>query len=119
MNQTQVDGRFWLRIDGSSFAGSGRIELLEQIQATGSISAAARAMRMSYKAAWDAVDAMHNLARKPLVLRQTGGVRGGGTALTQHGRNLVKQYRAAEREHRLFLKRLGERLAQLDTPDSD
>ena len=119
MTQAEIDGRFWLSIDGRSFAGSGRIELLEQIQATGSISAAARAMRMSYKAAWDAVDAMNNLVDKPLVVRQAGGQHGGGTALTEHGRNLVKHFRGAEQEHRLFLKRMGESLAQLDRPDSD
>ena len=119
MAQTEIDGRLWLRIDGNSFAGSGRIELLEQIEATGSISAAARAMRMSYKAAWDAVDAMNNLVDAPLVVRQAGGAHGGGTALTEHGRKLVKHFRAAEQKHRLFLKRMGESLAQLDRPDSD
>lgn len=107
MTHTKLDGRFWLSIDGHSFAGSGRITLLEQIRDTGSISAAARAMGMSYKAAWDAIDAMHQLAEQPLVLRQAGGRRGGGTALTPHGRHLIEHFRRAEAAHRRFLAELG------------
>lgn len=108
MAQAQLDGRFWLDIDGKSFAGIGRIRLLEQIQATGSISAAARAMRMSYKAAWDAVDAMNNLAEQPLVLRQAGGAQGGGTSLTAHGLQVIEHYRQADATHRRFLAELSQ-----------
>lgn len=110
VTKTEVDGRFWLNIDGSSFAGGGRIRLLEHIRESGSISAAARAMGMSYKSAWDAIDAMNNLAEEPLVLRQAGGSHGGGTVLTEHGEQLVLHYRAAEQEHRMFMRRMHERL---------
>lgn len=113
MSQTEVDGRFWLRIDGNSFAGSGRIELLEQIQASGSISAAARAMGMSYKAAWDAVDAMNNLAERPLVLRQAGGAHGGGTVLTAHGLRVIEQFRHAETIYQRFLEELTRSTGEL------
>ena len=51
-------------------------------------------MPLSYKAAWDAVDAMNNLADRPLVLRSTGGKNGGGTLLTEHGKKVVALYRA-------------------------
>ncbi|NDY96496.1 LysR family transcriptional regulator [Wenzhouxiangella sp. C33] len=111
--QTDFDGRFWLNVDGRAFAGSGRITLLEQVHASGSISAAARAMGMSYKAAWDAIDAMNNLADQPLVVRQAGGQRGGGTVLTDYGQRVISHYRAAQREHRRFMNRLDAKLAQL------
>jgi molybdate transport system regulatory protein len=114
MNQAEVDGRFWLNIEGESFAGHGRITLLEQIQQTGSISAAARAMRMSYKAAWDAVDAMNNLAPEPLMTRRAGGAGGGGTALTDYGLRVVRHYRQAHRLHRRFLAELA---ASTPAPD--
>ncbi len=118
MPQTDFDGRFWLNVAGRAFAGSGRITLLEQIHATGSISAAARAMGMSYKAAWDAIDAMNNLADQPLVLRQAGGQRGGGTVLTDHAQRVILHYRAAQREHRRFMDLLDENLEQLGLKNS-
>jgi len=119
VTQTEVDGRFWLSIDGRSFAGRGRITLLEQIRETGSISAAARAMRMSYKAAWDAIEAMNNLAEQPLVVRQAGGPHGGGTALTPYGERLIEQFRQAESAHRRFLAELGESTGPLGLASSD
>ncbi|HEX2604462.1 MAG TPA: TOBE domain-containing protein [Oxalicibacterium sp.] len=74
------------------------LELLERIDASGSISAAATAMGMSYKAAWQAVEAINNLSREPLVVRQPGGSSGGGTSLTEYGRRMVATYRRLEQE---------------------
>lgn len=103
-----VSGRFWLNRGEQPFLGHGRIELLEHIAEHGSISQAARAMGMSYKAAWDAVDAMNNLADAPLVRRSAGGRHGGGTQLTEDGRKLIEVYKAAEQEYQVFLRRLGQ-----------
>jgi molybdate transport system regulatory protein len=116
-----VDGRFWLNVEGKGFLGLGRIELLEQIDASGSISAAARAMGMSYKAAWDAIDAMNNLADESLLIRQVGGRHGGGTQLTAYGKRVIAQYRAAEHEYQCFMNLMRENLEQLglgDPPDA-
>ncbi|MCC5795337.1 MAG: TOBE domain-containing protein [Chromatiales bacterium] len=115
--KTSVAGRFWLNVDDRGFLGTGRVELLERIRRTGSISAAAREMGMSYKAAWDAVDAMNRLAEQPLVLRQAGGSRGGGTRLTPFGERAIAQYRAAEAEYHRFMDRLRE--AMPEPEDSD
>lgn len=82
-------------------------ELLERIDASGSISSAASAMGMSYKAAWQAVEAMNNLSELPVVERQTGGKHGGGTRLTTHGRRLVVAYRGLEKEREKVLAALG------------
>jgi molybdate transport system regulatory protein len=106
-----VDGRLWIDRGDTAFLGHGRVELLAQIDQTGSISAAARAMGMSYKAAWDAVDAMNNLAERPLVERSAGGRRGGGTRLTEEGRQTVAMFREVEAEYRQFLTRLDEGLS--------
>ena len=76
--QNNIDGRLWISKSEQNFLGKGRIELLEQIHLTGSISAAAKAMKMSYKAAWDAIDAINKLSDAPLVTRATGGKGGGG-----------------------------------------
>lgn len=112
--KSRVDGRLWIEKGGASFLGHGRIELLQQIAATGSISAAARAMGMSYKAAWQAVDAMNNLADRPLVERTTGGRHGGGTSLTDAGRAMTAMFQQVEQEYHRFLARLSDGMADFD-----
>ena len=64
----------------------------------GSITRAARALPMSYKCAWDAIDAMNNLSEQALVERSAGGRQGGGTRLTDAGRRLIATFRALEHE---------------------
>ena len=81
----------------------GRIELLERIAETGSIAAAAKAQGLSYKAAWEAVEAMNNLSCESLVERAAGGRHGGGTALTVRGREVVAGLRRMEDLYRGFL----------------
>jgi len=103
-----------LDLDQKPFVGRGRIELLRRIGETGSISKAAKAMGMSYKHAWDEVDAMNNLAERPLVQRQAGGRHGGGTELTEEGRRLIAIYEEAEREHQRFLDRLRASIQDFD-----
>src|SRR5881396_1105023 len=69
--------------------GPGKIQLLENIDKCGSISAAGRAMDMSYKRAWDLVDEINRICRQADVERQTGGKNGGGAVLTAFGISLV------------------------------
>lgn len=87
--------------------GKGRIELLEAIAATGSISAAAKAMGLSYKAAWEAVEAMNNLSEAPLLTRAAGGRHGGGSVLTPFGLQVVALFKRLEEEYRGFFAALG------------
>ena len=102
-----VHGSIWLTMAGENFGGAGRVDLLARIAECGSISQAAKSIKMSYKAAWDAIDAMNNLAGEPLVERLAGGKGGGGTRLTQRGEQLVANFRIIEREHRLFIEQLS------------
>jgi molybdate transport system regulatory protein len=78
--------------------GPGKIQLLENIDKCGSISAAGRAMEMSYKRAWDLVDEINRICRQTAVEPQTGGKNGGGAILTPFGISLVKRYRKIERD---------------------
>lgn len=96
-----------MTVNGESFGGTGRIELLARIAAFGSITQAAKSMKMSYKAAWDAINAMSQLAGESLLERMTGGKGGGGTKLTQRGEQLVANFRTIEREHRRFVDELS------------
>ncbi|MBK1702537.1 TOBE domain-containing protein [Thiococcus pfennigii] len=112
--ELETAGMLRLDLKASHFVGEGRIELLRRIGETGSISRAAKAMQISYKHAWDTVDAMNNLAERPLVRRQAGGRHGGGTELTDEGRRLIVVYETAAREHQRFLARLREGLRDFD-----
>lgn len=79
------------------------MELLSRIEATGSISKAAKSMKMSYKAAWDAVDAMNNALGKPVVESATGGAKGGGSRLTETGKRLILEYKTLDEQHQDWL----------------
>lgn len=73
--------------------GPGKADLLEAIEKTGSISAAGKAMNMSYRRAWMLVDTMNNAFIEPLVLTAKGGQHGGGAVLTPLGQQVLAQYR--------------------------
>lgn len=100
-----ADGRFWLTLDGKNFLGRGRVELLQRIRETGSISKAAKAMKMSYKAAWDTVDAMNVAWQSPLVDSGPAGSR-----LTEDAERLIVTYQRAEAQHAAFMATLMESL---------
>lgn len=105
--------RLTLRLDvgGHATLGPGKARLLELIGETGSISAAGRAMGMSYRRAWMLVDALNQTFREPVVETRGGGVGGGGATLTAFGASLVADYRAMEEDARVALSR---RLAKLE-----
>ncbi|MDR2451603.1 MAG: TOBE domain-containing protein [Candidatus Accumulibacter sp.] len=103
----RLTGRLEIETERGLFLGDIRVRLLEAIAVHGSISKAARFVPMSYKAAWDAVDAMSNLADQPLVTRVSGGRSGGGTQLTDYGHRVVSFYRALEAEYQSMLERLA------------
>lgn len=77
--------------------GPGKIALLEQIAAHGSISAGGRAMDMSYRRAWELIDELNTIFGKPVVEPRSGGKKGGGATLTPLGLNLISRYREMER----------------------
>ncbi|MDD2829067.1 MAG: TOBE domain-containing protein [Sulfuricurvum sp.] len=104
----KIDGRFWLTKENQSFLGYGRIELLERIDTTGSINAAAKEMKMSYKAAWERINGMNALADQPLIERSTGGKGGGGTKLTPYAHELIATFHRLGELHRQFIDRFAE-----------
>lgn len=104
----QDGGTISLRIDlPQGRIGPGKIALLEAIDREGSISAAGRALGMSYRRAWALVDALNTILGHAAVEAAPGGYRGGGASLTDAGRGLVADYRAIERAaHRAAEARL-------------
>ncbi len=76
--------------------GPGKVDLLEAIDRSGSISQAAKEIELSYRRAWDMVDTMNQCFKKPLVSSSTGGKGGGGATLTPLGKRMIQLYRAME-----------------------
>lgn len=102
------EGDLRLTTQGMHFGNPQQIKLLKEIHNTGSITHAAKAVPMSYKSAWDAVNAMNNLSKEPLVIRVTGGKGGGGTQLTERGLQLVKHFDLIQEAHSAFLKSMSQ-----------
>ncbi len=103
-------GRLAVETEFGPFLGDVRIRLLEAIERHGSLSGAAKSVPLSYKAAWDAVEAMNAAAGNPVVDRVAGGRHGGGTTLTPYGARLIAMYRAIEREYQEALAHLAQEL---------
>lgn len=117
MKSQKMIGRIGVELNAGTFLGDTRIRLLEAIDRCGSISQAAKEVPLSYKAAWDAVDAMNNLSDQPLVERAVGGRHGGGTVLTEYGKRLVGAYRIMESEYQMVLDKVSASLARADSED--
>jgi len=85
----QLRVKCWIEIDGVKFFGPGRVELLQGILDHGSITKAARGMKMSYKKAWAMIDEMNSMAKNPYVITSKGGSHGGGAEVTEAGKKAV------------------------------
>jgi molybdate transport system regulatory protein len=103
MAETQVSIRIDLERGGR--IGPGKIALLEAISKTGSISAGARSMNMSYRRAWLLVDEINKLLSEPAVTAESGGAGGGHAILTPVGRKIIQHYHSIEMRTRAAARR--------------
>jgi molybdate transport system regulatory protein len=103
-----LKGSLWLSSGNESVGGHGRIALLRAVAEHGSITQAAKAFGMGYKAAWTAINTMNARSGTPLVERITGGRGGGSTQLTEQGRRLVERYGQIDAVHQRFLQLLDQ-----------
>jgi molybdate transport system regulatory protein len=117
-NRLELQGALWLAIGGETLGGRNRVDLLRAVAEHGSITHAAKAHGVSYKAAWDAIDAMNTLAGEPLVERSPGGRGGGSTRLTSRGQRLVERFVQIDAAHQRFLKLLDYQSIDIDEPFS-
>jgi molybdate transport system regulatory protein len=98
----RVSGRVWIETEQGTYAGTGRIRLLENIRQYGSITEAARAMKMSYRQAWELVDSMNKLSGRPVVNKISGGSGGGGSVVTAEGEKLIAEFHKVQAEFAQF-----------------
>ncbi len=101
----EIGFSFWLQSDGGHFLGKGRVELLENIRLTGSITQGARAMKMSYRQAWQMVEDMNKQSRSPLVEKISGGAGGGGARITPAGDAAIVIYHKLHSKIDSFVKK--------------
>jgi molybdate transport system regulatory protein len=106
----ELAGKVSLCKSDQVFLGEDRIRLLEMIDEHGSITKAAKAVGISYKTAWDTMDAINNLSEKPLFVRMAGGKAGGGTRLTDEGREVIRKFRVIQEEHDKFLSNITRKI---------
>lgn len=109
----QLAGNIFLLTDTNASFASHQVELLKAIKHCGSISKAAKEVGISYKTAWDRIDAMNNMSPQPLVLRASGGAKGGGTQLTELGESIISGFESLLAEHHAFIEHLGSKLHSL------
>lgn len=113
----QIKPRLRILLGADIAMGPGKADLLDAVARTGSISAAAREMDMSYRRAWLLVDTMNHAFRSPLVEAAKGGTGGGGAHVTEFGLEVLARYRSMElkaaasvaAEMREFTRLLAER----------
>lgn len=105
-----LSGSLTLERAGRSFLGGRRLALLRSIHETGSISQAAKGIGMSYKAAWEAVETVNNLAAETVVMCEAGGRHGGGSRLTAYGLRLLGLCEQMQAAYAAWLQDLGEHI---------
>jgi len=88
----KIRSKIWIEVNGEIMLGEGRVRLLKAIKETGSLSKAAKKLKMSYKKAWGLIDTVNSIANKPVVIKNIGGKSGGGTILTEYGESLIKTF---------------------------
>ncbi|MDA7558701.1 LysR family transcriptional regulator [Flavobacteriaceae bacterium] len=88
----KIKSRIWIEVDGDILLGEGRVTLLKAIESAGSLSKAAKSLKMSYKKAWSLVDMMNKRSEYPITSATVGGKGGGGVQLTSYGKTLIDTF---------------------------
>ncbi|MGM9516217.1 winged helix-turn-helix domain-containing protein [Roseateles sp. DB2] len=109
----QLRLRMRVTVDDTIAVGPGKIALLEALDETRSITAAAKALGMSYRRAWALIDELNRSLKKPAVVSAAGGAQGGGSELSPSGRQLLDLYRGIEAQAQSACKADIQRLLKL------
>jgi molybdate transport system regulatory protein len=99
----KIKSRIWIEADDNILLGEGRVALLEAIEETGSLSKAAKSLKMSYKKAWSLIDALNSRAERPVITTSIGGKGGGGAKITPYGKALINAFNTVNKNCWKFL----------------
>jgi molybdate transport system regulatory protein len=88
----EVECHISIKKDNNSFLNATKTELLKEIIQSGSLSGAAKTLKISYQHAWKMIDEMNRVAPEPLVNMQRGGTNGGGAEITVYGKKILEEY---------------------------
>ena len=103
--------RVWIDEETGPFLGIGRVILLEKFKETGSITNAAKAIKMSYRQAWQLVEDMNKRSNLPLVEKILGGKNGSGTILTTEGERVISEFHKLEKEIKKYVELKSKKIA--------
>jgi len=109
----KIKSRIWIESKNKVFLGEGRVQLLKAIDETGSLSKAAKSLKISYKKAWNLIDSVNKSAKKPVTINTVGGKGGGGAELTEYGKFLVKAFDEVNKNCWAFLDKQLEKIKTL------
>lgn len=99
----KIKSKLWIELDNNILIGKGRVQLLKAIDKTGSLSKAAKSLKMSYKKAWDLLDAVNKSGKSPVTINSIGGKGGGGTILTAYGKTIINAFDQITKNNLEFL----------------
>lgn len=100
----QIKSKIWIESNEGIFLGDGRIQLLKAINSTGSLNKAAKSLNMSYKKAWHLLNSINQQSDEALVITAVGGKNGGGSHLTDHGKEIIKEFEIINQKCWIFLE---------------
>lgn len=109
----KIKSRIWIESDENVLLGEGRVQLLKAIEKTGSLSKAAKSLKISYKKAWQLLDSVNKSAKKPVTINSIGGKGGGGAALTDYGKSLVSVFDTINKNCWAFLDEQLEKIERI------
>jgi molybdate transport system regulatory protein len=103
----EVECHITIKKNGRCFLGAARTELLKEIIESGSLSGAAKKLKISYQHAWNMIDEMNRVALEPLVIKQRGGANGGGAVISVYGERILLEYKQIEAQVKKMVSQIN------------
>ena len=107
LTMVEVECHISIKKNGRCFLSPSKTELLHEIILCGSLSGAAKKLKISYQHAWVLIDEMNKVAPSPLVIKQRGGVNGGGAVISSYGERILREYKLIETQIKKLVNQIN------------